>query len=57
MKLLSKNRYLKDRVMIKIGIGEINMFLIKIGMESASEKPKDTILFLHVFQNKSQKKC
>lgn len=57
MKLLSKNGYLKERAIIKIGIGEVNMFLMRVGMESASETPEDTILFLHVFQDKNQKKC
>lgn len=57
MKLLSKNGYLKERAIIKTGIGEVNMFLMRVGMESASETPEDTILFLHVFQDENQKKC
>lgn len=42
MKLLSKNRYVIHRVIIiKIGMGEVNMFLMKILMESAPERPPE----------------
>lgn len=58
MKLLSKNRYVIHRVIIiKIGMGEVNMFLMKILMEPAPERPsekkkKHIILTLLFFRKK-----
>lgn len=57
MKLLSKNRYLKDRVIIKIGIGEVNMFLMKVGRNGICfwKTKRYHIIFTCFSERKSEK--
>lgn len=58
MKLLSKNRYLKGRIIIiKIGV-EVSMFLMEMLMVSVPQMLRKSLYyFYHVFQRENLKKC
>lgn len=53
MKLLSKNSYLKESIIIKIGIGEVSVFLRKILMAATPIiSRKRHVIFIMFFRKK-----